>query len=308
MMEIITDIHRCSSVPCAATIGSFDGVHLGHKAMIAELREAAAAEGLPLTVVTFARHPRLLFDGECEPFMLTTGDEKLALLEKLGVDRVVMLDFDSCMASMCAQRFMREVLVEALGVRLLGVGYDHHFGKPCEGEGFEQYVAYGKELGVEVMRLSPFAIEGGKVSSTVVRRALAAGDMEAARAVLGHGYLFGGKVVKGAGIGRGLGFPTANVQLDDEMKLLPSNGVYEVNAVLDGCYYKGVMNIGVNPTVCDRMLRSIEVHLIDFGADIYGRKIVVEPLRRLRGEVNFGSIEALKQQIGLDVERVKLGI
>ena len=122
------------------------------------------------------------------------------------------------------------------------------------------------------------------------------------------GYLFGGKVVKGAGIGRGLGFPTANVQLDDEMKLLPSNGVYEVNAVLDGCHYKGVMNIGVNPTVCDRMLRSIEVHLIDFGADIYGRKIVVEPLRRLRGEVNFGSIEALKQQIGLDVERVKLGI
>lgn len=307
-MEIITDIKECFGTHCAATIGSFDGVHLGHKAMIAELREAAACKGLPLTVLTFARHPRLLFDGECEPFLLTTNSEKAALLRDMGVDRMVLLDFDSCMASMCAERFMREVLADALGVRLLGVGYDHHFGKPCEGEGFEQYAEYGKELGIEVMRLSPFTMDGGKVSSTVVRRALSGGDIATANTLLGHAYGFSGIVVKGAGIGRGIGFPTANVLPDDNMKLLPSNGVYEVDALLGGERHKGVMNIGTNPTVSDRMLRSIEVHLLDFSGDIYGAGITVEPVRRLRGELTFGSIDALKLQIGVDVARVRRGI
>lgn len=307
-MDIVTDIRNCNTQGCAATIGSFDGVHLGHRAMIAELRTVAMAQGLPLTAVTFERHPRLLFDGECEPFLLTTNSEKAALLESLGVERMVMLDFDSCMASMSAERFMREVLAEALGVRLLGVGYDHHFGKPCEGEGFEQYAGYGHELGIEVMRLSPFTIEGGKVSSTVIRRELSAGNISAANALLGHPYGFSGTVVQGAGIGRGIGFPTANIQLCDDMKLLPADGVYEVDAELDGKQYKGVMNIGVKPTVCDRMLRSIEVHMIDFCGDIYGSKLTVKPVRRLRGEINFRNIEMLKLQIGVDVARVKRGI
>ena len=130
-MEIITDIRNFKKRPCAATIGSFDGLHLGHRAMIAQLREAAAKRRLPLVVVTFARHPRLLFDGECEPFLLTLNSEKEPIFEELGVDTLVLLDFDTCMASMCAERFMREVLVDALGVKLLGVGYDHHFGKHC---------------------------------------------------------------------------------------------------------------------------------------------------------------------------------
>lgn len=307
-MDIVTDIRNCNAQGCAATIGSFDGVHLGHRAMIAELRTVAMAQGLPLTAVTFERHPRLLFDGECEPFLLTTNSEKAALLESLGVERMVMLDFDSCMASMSAERFMREVLAEALGVRLLGVGYDHHFGKPCEGEGFEQYAGYGHELGIEVMRLSPFTIEGGKVSSTVIRRELSAGNISAANALLGHPYGFSGTVVQGAGIGRGIGFPTANIQLCDDMKLLPADGVYEVDAELDGKQYKGVMNIGVKPTVCDRMLRGIEVHMIDFCGDIYGSKLTVKPVRRLRGEINFRNIEMLKLQIGVDVARVKRGI
>ena len=307
-MEIITDIRDCGKRPCAVTIGSFDGVHLGHKAMLAELREAADAKGLPLTVITFARHPRLLFDGAAEPFLLTTNSEKALLLERLGVDRLVLLDFDTCMAAMSAERFMREVLAEVVGAKVLGVGYDHRFGKPCEGEGVVQYVGYGKECGIEVMRFSPFELDGKKVSSTAVRRALSAGDILAARELLGHGYMFAGTVVRGAGIGRGIGFPTANVRLDDEMKLLPSNGVYEVDVEFDSAHCKGVMNIGVNPTVSDRMLRSIEVHIIDFSGDIYGKRIVVEPVRRLRGEVNFGTLDALKLQIGVDVARVKRGI
>ena len=158
------------------------------------------------------------------------------------------------------------------------------------------------------MRLSPYTMDGGKVSSTVVRKALNDGNFTAANALLGHAYRFSGTVIKGAGIGRGLGFPTANIQPDEVMKLLPSNGVYEVDALLNGERIKGVMNIGTNPTVRDCMLRSIEVHLLDFSGDVYGAGITVEPVRRLRGEVKFGSIDALKLQIGVDVARVRRGI
>lgn len=307
-MNIVTEINDFDRTPCVATIGSFDGVHLGHKAMLAELRKAADAKGLPLMVVTFARHPRLLFDGECEPFLLTSSREKLALLESMGVDYAVLLDFDTCMAAMCAERFMNEVLAGALGIKVLGVGYDHHFGKPCEGEGVEQYAIYGKNAGIEVLPLSPFVIDGAKVSSTVVRRALSAGDVCTAERLLGRGYSLCGTVVRGAGIGRGIGFPTANIMLEDEFKMLPLDGVYEVDASIGGECYKGVMNIGVKPTVSREMLRTIEVHLIDYSGDAYGKEIKVALVRRLRGELAFDNVQALKLQIGVDVARVKRGI
>lgn len=307
-MEIIIDIHDFKATPCAATVGSFDGVHLGHKAMIAELREAAARKGLPLTVVTFARHPRLLFNVGCEPFLLTTNSEKIALLESVGVDRVVLLDFDAAMASMCAEQFMREVLVDALGVKLLGVGYDHHFGRPCDGEGLEQYMEYGRNLGVEVLSLSQFTIDGENVGSSAVRRALVAGDLSKTLELLGHRFVLEGTVVHGAGIGRHLGFPTANVQLAERMMLLPADGVYEVEASVDTSRYKGVMNVGFKPTVDNSRVRTIEVHLIGFSGDIYGKAISVELLRRLREEKNFESVDALRLQIEADVARVISGI
>ena len=307
-MEIINDIRDFVKRPCAATVGSFDGVHLGHRAMIAELRKVADERGLPLVAVTFASHPRLLFDGSCEPFLLAQNGEKESLFSELGVDVLVKLDFDTCMASMCAERFMREVLVDTLGVKLLGVGYDHRFGKPCEGECLEQYVSFGNALGVEVIGLSPFTLDGNKVSSTVVRKALAAGDVAQANSLLGYNYRLTGCVVTGAGIGRGLGFPTANVQLGDEMKMLPLDGVYEVDILHGGERLKGVMNIGVKPTIGENMLRTIEVHIIDFSADLYGQVITVELVRRLRGELQFANVQALKLQIGVDVERVKRGV
>lgn len=276
--------------------------------MIAELRKVADERGLPLVAVTFASHPRLLFDGSCEPFLLAQNGEKESLFSELGVDVLVKLDFDTCMASMCAERFMREVLVDTLGVKLLGVGYDHRFGKPCEGECLEQYVSFGNALGVEVIGLSPFTLDGNKVSSTVVRKALAAGDVALANSLLGYNYRLTGCVVTGAGIGRGLGFPTANVQLGDEMKMLPLDGVYEVDILHGGERLKGVMNIGVKPTIGENMLRTIEVHIIDFSADLYGQVITVELVRRLRGELQFANVQALKLQIGVDVERVKRGV
>ena len=306
-MQIITDITKYDKIPCAATIGSFDGVHRGHKAMLGELRAAAAARGVPLMVVTFATHPRRLFDKEHAPFLLTSGCEKLQLLEAAGVDICVLLDFDRAMASLSAARFMKEVLAERLGVQLLAVGYDHHFGKPMPGEGLQQYVAMGKELGIEVFGTEPFIVEGVPVSSSAVRRALSAGDVALASLLLGRDYSLAGTVVHGAAIGRVLGFPTANISPADEEQLLPLDGVYETTVAVGGETFKGVMNIGVKPTVSGKQ-RTLEVHIIGFDGDIYGNDITVQFVRRLRGEQSFENINALRFQIEVDIARVKRGI
>ena len=304
-MEIITDINNFKALPCAATIGSFDGVHLGHRAMLMELQARARQLGLPVMVVTFARHPRLLFGGSGDRFLLSSNEEKVALLQDLGVDYCVMLEFDAVMASMSAERFMKEILKEKLGVELLCVGYDHHFGKPVQGEGFEQYAEYGNRLGMDVFISSPFFVDGVAVSSSKVRRALASGDIALASLLLGYEYSLSGSVVHGARIGRSLGFPTANISLADDMKLLPADGVYAVRLSCDGVEYKGVMNIGVKPTIGDNLERTIEVFIIGFSGDVYGKDIVVAPLFRIRGEMVFDSIEALRYQINSDVEYVK---
>ena len=307
-MEIIYSLDNVNVYPTAATIGSYDGVHRGHAAMINELRHLASQRGLPLTVLTFARHPRLLFGGESEPFLLTTNSEKVALLEELGVDRCVLLNFDSYMAAMSAERFMGEVLKEKLGVRLLAVGYDHHFGHPQEGEGIDDYIAYGKKLGIEVVATEQYAPDCVNISSSAVRRALATGNVAAAENLLGRPYKLQGTVVHGAALGRRIGFPTANIQLDEEMKMLPLDGVYEVEVAVDGLARKGVMNIGVKPTLQGVDVRTLEVHILEFEGDVYRQAIEVSFVRRLRDEVSFDSIDALRLQIGVDVARVKRGI
>lgn len=307
-MQIVTDITKYDKRPCAATIGSFDGVHRGHLAMLGELRDAAASKGLPLMVVTFATHPRRLFDKECEPFLLTRACDRLGLLEAAGVDICVLLDFDRSMAAMSAAQFMSEVLVGCLGVQLLAVGYDHHFGKPTAGEGLEQYIAYGKELGVEVLGTQPFVVDGVAVSSSAVRRALSVGDVALVASLLGRAFSLTGTVVHGAGIGRVLGFPTANIFPADGGQMLPLDGVYEADVTIDGNTFKGVMNIGVKPTVASGKERTLEVHILDFEGDLYGREVSVAFVRRLRGEQSFDNVNALRFQIEVDIARVKRGI
>ena len=306
-MQIVTDFSQYDKKPCAATIGSFDGVHKGHLAMLGELRAAATAKGLPLMVVTFARHPRMLFSDACAPFLLTPLAAKLQLLESAGVDICVLLDFDRTMAAMSAAQFMREVLVARLGVQLLAVGYDHHFGKPAPGEGLEQYIEYGKEMGIEVFGTQPYNVDSTVVSSSAVRRALSAGDVVLAALLLGRNYSLAGTVVHGAGIGRVLGFPTANISPADDEQMLPLDGVYETDVIVDGNTFKGVMNIGVKPTVNGKQ-RTNEVYIIDFGGDLYGKEIAVQFVRRLRGEQVFDNVNALRFQIEVDVARVKRGI
>ena len=258
-------------------------------------------------VVTFARHPRMLFCDACIPFLLTPVAAKLQLLETAGVDICVLLDFDRAMAAMSAAQFMKQVLVERLGVRMLAVGYDHHFGKPTPGEGLEEYIAVGREMGVEVFGTQPFNVDGTVISSSAVRRALSGGDVAFASRLLGYNYTLTGTVVHGAGIGRKLGFPTANISLDDEMQLLPADGVYEVDVHICDEQHKGVMNIGVKPTVSGKE-RTLEVYILEFEGDIYGKNIAVGFVRRLRGEQSFDNINALRFQIEVDVARVKRGI
>ena len=287
-MQIITDITKYDRIPCAATIGSFDGVHLGHLAMLGELRSAAAAKGLPLMVVTFATHPRRLFDKDCAPFLLTPLHEKVKMLETAGVDICILLNFDKAMAALSAARFMADVLVERLGVQLLAVGYDHHFGKPVPGEGLAEYIAMGKGCGIEVFGTEPFVVD-------------------LATHLLGRCYSLTGTVVHGAGIGRVLGFPTANISPADNEQMLPLDGVYETDVTVDGNHFKGVMNIGMKPTVNGKE-RTNEVHIIGFGGDIYGKEIAVQFVRRLRGEQVFENVDALRLQIEQDIAMVKNGI
>lgn len=306
-MEIITDIDRMLSVPTAATIGSFDGVHRGHAAMIAEAHALARQRDLPLSVLTFARHPRQLFSGCDSPFLLTSTEDKTALLEAAGVERCILLDFDAAMAALTAREFMHDILHTRLGVRMLAVGYDHRFGRPQAGEGLPQYIEYGREVGIEVVQMARFAPDGEKISSSKVRGALASGDVAAASRLLARPYSVAGHVVHGAAIGRRLGFPTANIQPHEPLQMLPLDGVYECVVHVDGMACKGVMNIGCKPTLSGTE-RTLEAFLIDFDGDIYGADVRVDFVRRLRGERRFAGLDDLRAQIAIDVERVVNGL
>jgi riboflavin kinase/FMN adenylyltransferase len=304
-MEIIHDIYNIDAVPTVATIGSFDGIHRGHVAMIEETKLRAAKLGLPVTLVTFSGHPRLLFDSAQSPFLLSSQQVRMERLAATGVERCVVLDFNRELATMTAREFMSEILAKRLNVKLLVLGYDHRFGRPEPEVNADTYISYGKELGIDVVRAARYNEEGMKVSSSQVRRALAVGDVETSALLLGYRYTLRGHVVHGAALGRKLGFPTANIEPDEPMQLLPLNGVYEVTATLEGKQYKGVLNVGTKPTVTGEGHRTVELYIIDFEDNIYGCNIEVSFVRRLREERRFASLDELKAQIAKDVASVK---
>ena len=304
-MEIIHDIYNIDAVPTVATIGSFDGIHRGHVAMIEETKLRAAKLGLPVTLVTFSGHPRLLFDSAQSPFLLSSQQVRMERLAATGVERCVVLDFNRELATMTAHEFMSEILAKRLNVKLLVLGYDHRFGRPEPEVNADTYISYGKELGIDVVRAARYNEEGMKVSSSQVRRALAVGDVETSALLLGYRYTLRGHVIHGAALGRKLGFPTANIEPDEPMQLLPLNGVYEVTATLEGKQYKGVLNVGTKPTVTGEGHRTVELYIIDFEDNIYGCNIEVSFVRRLREERRFSSLDELKAQIAKDVASVK---
>ena len=280
------------------TIGTFDGVHLGHAAILKKLTQNTQNETFESTVLTFFPHPRMVLQGKSDLKLLNTINEKIELLEKIGIDNLIIHPFDEKFAELDAEAFVSTILVDQLRVQKIIIGYDHRFGKNRTAN-IDDLISFGTQYGFEVEQISAQEIDAISISSTKIRTALEEGDIQLANEYLGYSYFLSGTVVKGKQLGRTIGFPTANISLEEDYKLVPQNGVYVVRAEIDGKTIYGMMNIGFNPTVQGKQ-KTIEVHLFDFDTDIYNRKIQVAILQRIRSEKKFESIELLTKQLEED--------
>lgn len=299
-MQLVRGLHnlRPSHRGCVATIGNFDGVHRGHQGVLARLRERAAEAGLPSCVVIFEPQPREFFAPDSAPARITSLREKLELLREVGVDRVLCLTFNRRLRELSAEQFIHQIMVEGLGVSHLEVGDDFRFGKGRTGD-FALLVEAGAREGFTVESAATIELDGERISSTRVREVLAAGDFAAVERLLGRPYRISGRVLHGQKLGRQLGAPTANLQLN---RLRPAlQGVYLVSTEVDGRRWPGVANIGTRPSVKGDGRAHLEVHLLDFAGDLYGRRLVVQFHRKLRDEQRFASLEALKSAIDADI-------
>jgi len=280
------------------TIGTFDGVHIGHQKIIERLNQSKTRELDSSVILTFFPHPRKIVMNGYEVKMLNTMEEKVQLLDKYGLDHLVIEPFTKDFSQLSALDFTRNVLVDQLCIKKLIIGYDHHFGKNREGD-FDQLKAFGELYDFEVEEITAQEIENVSVSSTKIRKAIEAGDIEKANAYLGYHYLLSGKIVKGEGLGRKINFPTINLHIKEAYKLIPKNGVYIIKLHRNNQILFGIMNIGLRPTVSG-VGQTIEVHILDFNEDLYGANIQLEVLKRLRDEQKFDSIENLTEQIKKD--------
>ena len=288
----------------AVAIGFFDGVHRGHRFVFDELRRRARTAGESPWAVTFDVHPLSIIAPERRPLLLTTLDEKIEALRSCGLDGVVVLHFDRKMADFTAERFMREVLHEALEVERLLVGHDHRFGRPIPGDGFDQYRKYGDSIGITVESCPQMPGETS-LSSSAIRSLLEAGEVQAAAERLGRPYTLTGTVTHGFKNGRKLGFPTANLNLQSAEKVVPHRGGYVTLAGIDGKQYPAMTNIGQRPTLNNSNQVTIETHLLDFDGDLYGQQLEVRFVERLRDERKFDNLQALKAQLNEDAQQVR---
>ncbi|NQV52685.1 MAG: bifunctional riboflavin kinase/FAD synthetase [Flavobacteriales bacterium] len=282
------------------TTGTFDGVHVGHRKIIQMLNDIAEREGRRSVMLTFHPHPRkVLFPDDHGLELLTTMEEKLELLEAAGLDDVIIHPFSKEFSRFNAVEYVRDLLVNGLRMKHMVIGYDHHFGRNREGD-IHQLREMAPLYDFNVTEISAEDIEDVHVSSTKVRTALQEGDVVTANMYLGYSYSFRGNVVRGKNRGKDLGFPTANIEISDDTKLIPKNGVYAVDVLLEGVAYRGMMNIGHNPTFEKRGERSVEVNLFDFDRDIYGLEVKVELLKYLRSEKRYSDVTGLKTQMEID--------
>lgn len=298
-MKIFNSIAEFSSgTKTTVTLGTFDGVHKGHKTILDRLINSSTSSGCESVVLTFFPHPRMVLQQNSEIKLLNTIKEKATLLQDYGIDNLIIHPFDHAFSRLTAEEFVKGILVEQLNICKIIIGYDHRFGRNRTAT-IDDLIRYGDEYGFEVEKISALEINEVSVSSTKIRNALDAGSIETANEFLGYPYFLTGTVVKGKQLGRTLDFPTANISIEEDYKLVPANGVYTVSSVIDGHRVFGMMNIGINPTV-GGTARTIEVHYFDFDKDLYGHEIRVSIHHRLRDEVKFGSLEALRQQLGQD--------
>lgn len=303
-MQMIDNPSATLPEPCVATIGFFDGVHRGHRFLIEQVKEVAAARGLRSALITFPVHPRKVMNADYHPLLLTTLEEKTALLAETDVDYCVMLDFTPHISQLTAREFMTHILRDRYRVQCLVIGYDHRFGHN-RSEGFEDYCLYGEAIGMEVIRARACTYNEMHISSSAIRTCLQRGEVDKAALGLGYEYFLNGIVVGGYQVGRKIGFPTANLQVNDPDKLVPADGVYAVYVTVNGQKYKGMLNIGHRPTL-DNGDKSIEVNILHFNADIYGKTLRLSFLQYLRPELKFDSIDELVTQMHKDEESVEL--
>jgi len=281
-----------------ATLGTFDGVHLGHKKIIERLTQDAKKSNNESLVLTFFPHPRMVLQGNSEIQLLNTIKEKAELLECIGLENLIIHPFDQSFSQLSAEEFVKTILVDRFNIKKIVIGHDHRFGKNRSAD-IHDLIAYGKKYGFEVEQISAEEIDEVSISSTKIRKALASGDIQLANDYLGYNYFLSGIVVKGRQLGRTIGFPTANLKIEENYKLIPLDGVYIVKSYLDGKEVFGMMNIGTNPTV-DGKERTIETYFLDFEGDLYDKEIRIHFLHRIRPEEKFDSLDALKEEIKND--------
>lgn len=286
--------------PTAITIGTFDGVHIGHRKILERLINNAKVLELKSTVLTFFPHPRMVLQKDVSIKLLNTIDEKVSILKEIGIDILIVHPFTQEFSRLSATEFVRDILVNDLKTKKIIIGYDHRFGRNRNAN-INDLIAFGNTLDFEVEEISAQEIDDVSVSSTKIRKALGEGDIKTANSYLGYQYMLTGTVVRGKGLGRKLDFPTANLHIPEEYKLIPKNGVYVVSSHIDGNKVYGMMNIGYNPTV-EGTTKSIEINFFDFDQDLYGKKIQIDIIDRIRDEHKFDSVEALQAQLKKDRE------
>ena len=286
-----------------ATLGIFDGVHRGHRALLDTLVSRARTGKGESVVITFSPHPRLVLEQNNKNLsFLTTMDEKVVLLGKANVDHLIIIEFNTTFSKIPSCDFIKDILVKKIGTKYLIIGYDHHFGRRGEGD-FNTIKKCAEELDFRVEQVQGYHTEEGAISSSSIREALIKGKIDEANSWLGYSYSVSGTVIEGRRIGRTIGYPTANIKPTSRHKLIPANGVYAVEVKIDENLHPGMLSIGSNPTVNeDLSLRSIEVHILNFDNDIYGRNISVFFRKRLRDEKKFDNLTQLKEQMGRDKE------
>ncbi|WP_435624411.1 bifunctional riboflavin kinase/FAD synthetase [Flagellimonas sp.] len=290
-----------STLSTAVTIGTFDGVHIGHRKILERLINDAKNAGLKSTVLTFFPHPRMVLQKDTDIKLLNTLEEKIDILKELGLDYLIVQPFTREFSRLSATEFVRDILVNSLNTKKVIIGYDHRFGRNRNAS-IQDLIGFGSTLDFEVEEIPAQEIDDVSVSSTKIRNALADGDIATANDYLGYPYMLSGTVKSGKGLGKQFGFPTANIHISESYKLIPKKGVYVVKVQLGSQELFGMMNIGHNPTVSGKK-KSIEVNLFEFEGDLYNKDITVKLLYRLRDEHKFDSVEQLQQQLQRDKQK-----
>jgi riboflavin kinase/FMN adenylyltransferase len=302
-LKVYKSIHEIPKINNPiVTIGTFDGVHQGHRQIINRLKKIKKETGGESFIFTFDPHPRqVLFPHQTDLKLLTLTSEKLSLLEEAGIDHVLVYPFTKEFSQQSAHSYIKDILVDAIGVKQLIIGYDHHFGNNREGN-IGTLKKYAPEYNFSVEEIPAHEIDSINVSSSKIRKALEEGDIQTANAFLGYSYFISGKVVDGKKLGRTIGYPTANIFIENPAKLIPKIGVYAATVSIDGVLHKGMMNIGYNPTTDTDNKIKTELHIFNFDATIYGCNLTLQIKARLRNEEKFASLDELKKQLHADKE------